>query len=180
MQYVDGAILIALLCATIGGLMQGFFRAVCSLGGLILGLSLASWNYSQFAALLAPMIHREAIANTIAFLVIAGVVMFAFDIVGKIASHTLHKIGLGCLDRLAGAVFGFFQGALGVTLCILVTVAFFPQTRWLEEARLPRLFFGACYASTHLGPKELNDRVKQGLRTVEEESTRLLQRESGL
>ena len=57
-------------------------------------------------------------------------------------AKTMHQMGLGCLDRLAGAVFGFLQGVLLVTLCILVAVAFFPQRAWLAEAGCRRLFFG--------------------------------------
>jgi hypothetical protein len=57
-----------------------------------------------------------------------------------------------------------------VTLCILVTVAFFPHAQWLAEARLPRYFFGACHLSTHMGPAELAERVRDGLRMLEQES----------
>jgi membrane protein required for colicin V production len=82
----------------------------------------------------------------------------------------LHKVGLGCLDRLAGAAFGLLQGALLVTLIILVTVAFFPRAHWLTEGKLPRVFFGACHVSTHMSPKELAERVRSGLNTLEEET----------
>jgi membrane protein required for colicin V production len=81
---------------------------------------------------------------------------------------------LGCLDRLGGAVFGFFQGALLVTLLILVTVAFFPTTRWLTQAKLPKLFFGACHLSARMSPDELAERVRLGLMTLENESPRWL------
>ena len=81
-------------------------------------------------------------------------------------------MGLGCLDRLAGAAFGFFQGALLVTLIVLVAVAFFPQEQWLADAKLPRLFFGACHLSTHMTPAELADRIRQGLKVLEHESPR--------
>jgi uncharacterized membrane protein required for colicin V production len=81
-------------------------------------------------------------------------------------------MGLGWLDRLAGGAFGFLQGILLVTLVILVAVAFFPRAHWLVEARLPRLFFGACHLSTRTSPEELADRVREGLRILEEESPR--------
>ena len=84
----------------------------------------------------------EAVANVIGFLLIALLVMGLAGIAGKILSKTVHRMGLGCLDRLAGAAFGFFQGALLVMLVILVAVAFFPQAHWLAEARLPRSFLG--------------------------------------
>jgi membrane protein required for colicin V production len=100
--------------------------------------------------------------------------MVAAGIAGKILSKAFHYMGLGCLDRLAGAIFGFFQGALLVTLVILVTVAFFPRAQWLTEAKLPRLFFGACHLSAKMSPADLAQRVRLGLKALEEESPQWL------
>ena len=44
-----------LVFSVLGGLAQGFFRSVCSLCGLLLGLLLAAWNYARIAALLLPV-----------------------------------------------------------------------------------------------------------------------------
>jgi membrane protein required for colicin V production len=165
---------VAIALAVLGGFTQGFFRAVCGLGGLLLGLAIAAWNYGRIAKLILPMVRIEAVANAIGFLLIAILVMALAGVVGKILSKTIHSIGLGCLDRLAGAAFGFFQGALLVTLVILVTVAFFPRARWLTEAKLPRLFFGACHLSSHVTPHELAERIRHGLNELEEKSPRWL------
>jgi membrane protein required for colicin V production len=174
MAWVDWAIVIVLLLSVVGGLTQGFFRSVCAVGGLVLGLALAAWNYDRLATCIMPIVHLEAVANTIAFLLIALLVMALTGLIGKVLSKTLHQMGLGCLDRLAGGVFGFFQGALLITLCILVTVAFYPRAKWLTEARLPHIFFGACHLSTRMSPEELAGRVRKGLKTLEEESPRWL------
>ena len=174
MGLVDWGIVVVMVLAVLGGFTQGFFRAVCGLGGLLLGLAIAAWNYGRIAKLILPMVRIEAVANAIGFLLIALLVMALAGLAGKILSKTIHSIGLGCLDRLAGAAFGFFQGALLVTLVILVTVAFFPRAHWLTEARLPRLFFGACHLSTDVGPHELAERVRHGLNSLEEQLPRWL------
>ncbi len=170
MTIVDWIIVIILASAVLGGLLRGFFRSVFSFGGLVLGLILAAWNYGSLARLLRPMVHTAMVADAIAFLGIAIAVMVLAGIAGSLLSRALHKIGLGCLDRLAGAVFGLFQGALMVTVCILVTVAFFPKTQWLTQSRLPRYFFGACHFSTHITPERLADRVRQELKSLEKAS----------
>lgn len=170
MTGVDWAILIIVLLSVMGGLSQGFFRSVCSLGGLIAGLALAAWNYRLVAAPLNGLVHSEEIANIIGFLAVALVVMVAAGIAGTILSKTMHSIGLGCLDRIAGGVFGFFQGVLLVTLGILVTVAFYPQAHWLLDSRLPKHFFAACHLSTHMSPHDLAERVKDGLKLLETEA----------
>jgi membrane protein required for colicin V production len=179
MALVDWFIVIVIALAVLGGLQQGFFRSVCSLGGLLLGLVLAAWNYGRLAVLLMPLVRIDAVANTIAFVLIALLVMAVASLIGSFLGNAMHKIGLGCLDKLAGAAFGFFQGILMVTLIIWVTVAFFPRAHWLLDAKLPRSFFGACHLSTHISPQELAERVQHGLTYLEQESPRWMHPSSG-
>jgi membrane protein required for colicin V production len=170
MTLEDWFIVIVLVLSVIGGLQQGFFRSAFSLGGLVIGLALAAWNYAHIAALLLPMIRIEAVADAAAFVLVALLIMALFGIAGTVLHKMFHRIGLGCLDRLAGGAFGVLQGILLVTLCILVAVTFFPEAHWLAEARLPRLFFGACHVSTHMTPKELAERTRRGLNSIEQKS----------
>lgn len=170
MTLVDWIIVVVVAAAVLGGIARGFFRSVFSLAGLVLGLALASWNYWRLAAILKPIVRSTEVADAIAFLVIAFIVMAIAAILGAILAKMFEKVGLGCLDRLAGAVFGFAEGVVFVTLCILVTVAFFPQTQWLTEARLPRYFFGALHQSTRVTPERLAERVRKELHRLEAES----------
>ncbi|MGA8741131.1 MAG: CvpA family protein [Terracidiphilus sp.] len=177
MTLVDWIIVVVLAAAVLGGIARGFFRSAFSLAGLILGLALAAWNYWRFAALMKPLIHSVEAANAIAFLVIALAVMAIASILGSLLAKMFEKVGLGCLDRLAGGVFGFVEGMVFVMVCILVTVAFFPQTVWLTDARLPRYFFGALHVSIRVTPSRLSDRVRQELYTLESESQNLIHEE---
>ncbi len=179
MDWVDLAIVAVMALAVLGGISQGFFRSFCSLAGLVLGLAVAAWNYQRVAALLMPFVRVGAMVNAVGFLLVALVVMGLAAIAGKILFKTVHGIGLGCLDRLAGGLFGFLQGGVLVMLVILVAVAFFPGARWLAEARLPRLFFRACHLSTHMSPADLADRVRYGLKLLEEQSPQWLHPGSG-
>jgi len=177
MTLVDWIIVAVLAAAVLAGLARGFFRSVFSLAGLVLGLALAAWNYWRLAAVLKPMIHSVEVANAIAFLAIALIVMTVAAILGSLLAKVFQKVGLGCLDRLAGAVFGFVEGMVFVTVCIFVTVAFFPQTVWLTEARLPRYFFGALHVSIRVTPSRLSDRIRKELQTLETESQKLIDEE---
>ena len=170
MTLVDWIIVVILVSTVLGGIARGFFRSAFSLAGLILGLALGAWNYWRIADLLRPMIHSAEVANAIGFVLIALLVMVIAAVAGSLLGKLFHKVGLGCLDRLAGGLFGFFEGMLFVTLGILVTVAFFPQTEWLTESRLPRYFFGALHVSTHVTPARLSDRVREELKVLEQES----------
>jgi len=174
MTFVDWAVVIIMGASMIAGMAQGFFRSICSLGGLVLGLAVAAWNYHRLADVFLPVLRISAVANTVAFLFIALVIMAVAALIGKLLSKTFKSIGLGWLDRIAGAIFGFFQGVVLVVVFLLVILAFFPGEQWLGQSTLPRMFFGALHISTHVTPSELSSRVLDGLRAVEEESQRLL------
>jgi membrane protein required for colicin V production len=180
MTWIDWAILVILLGALIGGLVQGFLRTACSLVGLLLGLSIASWNYRAIASSLLPLIHSEATSNIVSFILIAVLVMMVCNILGNMLAKTMEWMGLGCLDMILGGLLGFLQGFALITISLLAIVAFFPKTEWMAQAKLPPLFFGACRASTHITPAELGDRVTEGLRTLEIETKRLLQQKNGV
>jgi len=174
MTLVDWAVVIIMVSAILAGFAQGFFRSVCSLGGLILGLAIAAWNYHRLADVFLPLVRIPAVANTIAFILIALLVMALVGLLGNLLAKTFKMVGLGWLDGIAGGIFGFFQGVVFVVVFILVIVAFFPQQQWLSESTLPRLFFGALHVSTHMTPSELSSQVRSGLQAVEDESQRLL------
>lgn len=174
MDWVDWIILAVLVGSVLGGMAQGLFRSFCSLLGLILGVALADWNYARVAVAFKPIVRIEAVADAIAFLLIAVVVMFLANVAGIALSKTFHWMGLGCIDIMGGAIVGFLQGALLVTVCILVTVAFFPQTHWLTLAKYPQMFFGALHLSTDVSPDELSRRVMDGLRTLQHEAPKWL------
>jgi membrane protein required for colicin V production len=174
MAWIDWVIVIIMASAVIGGLSQGFFRSAFGLAGLLVGLATASWNYGRVAAIFLPLVRLHSVADVIGFLLIALLIMAVFAIIGAILARAFRLIGLGCLDSLAGAIFGFFQGVILVTLGILALAAFFPDTQWLEKARLPKLFFGACHLSTHISPAELAHRVRDGLKILEHDSRELI------
>jgi len=174
---IDWVIVIILAGSVLAGLARGFFRSVFSLVGLIAGVALASWNYWRVAAVLKRFIHSIEIADAVGFAIIAFLVMAVAAILGSLLAKFFEKVGLGCLDRFAGALFGFLQGLIFVTLCILVTVAFFPQTAWLTEARLPRYFFGALHVSIQVTPSRLGERVRKELNTLETKSQQWINEE---
>jgi membrane protein required for colicin V production len=179
MELVDWIILAVLLGAVFGGMAQGLFRTVCSLLGLILGIALACWNYARLAAVFKPLVRADAVADAIGFLLIAVVVMFVANLIGIMLSKMFSSIGLGCIDVLGGAIVGFVQGVLLVTIGILVTVAFFPQTQWLTHATLPKEFFGALHLSTDVTPGELKGRVLDGLKSLKHDTPEWMHEKNG-
>jgi membrane protein required for colicin V production len=171
MTPVDWAVIAILVVACLAGLAQGFFRSVCGLGGLILGLAVAAWNYHRLAIYLLRFLRVEAVANIAAFLLIFILVVAIAAAIGHLLAKAFRLVGLGWLDGLAGGAFGLVQGAVIITVLILVAVAFFPQeSHWIADAQLPRQFFAAAHVGSNITPSELGNRVRSGLHEWENKS----------
>jgi membrane protein required for colicin V production len=170
MAWADLAVIVVVAIGVLVGLAQGFFRSFCSLAGLFFGMVLAIWNYSYLGKVFLPFLRIEPLANAAAFLTIAILVMLAAAVLGGFLEKTFRWAGLGCIDTFLGGVFGFLQGAMMVMVIVLVTVAFFPGAGWLDGARLPQMFFGACHLSMDMSPKDLSNQVEQSLKKLRRES----------
>lgn len=179
MDWVDWIVLAVLAGSVFAGMAQGFFRTVCSLLGLLFGVVLASWNYAALAGKLKWMIPVEAVDDALAFLAIAALVLLVANLTGSLLRKLFHWMGLGCLDTLGGAIAGFVQGALLVTITILVTVAFFPQTQWLTRAKFPQLFFRTCHWSGEMNPDEISRRVRSDMKRLQRAMPRWTHEKSG-
>jgi len=136
-------------------LAQGFFRTVCGLVGLFMGRCLAAWNYGFVAQIVLPLVHfradrrrRGAFITSRRLLCVDA----AASVIGKALHKAAHSIGVGCLDRI-----GAEPSACCKAFCCdawhAVTVAFFPSTGWLTQARLPKTFFGACHFPRASAPR---------------------------
>ncbi len=166
MAIVDWVIVAVVVLAVIGAAKNGFFVEAFSLAGVVLGLLIASWNYQRLMPALLQAVHTPAIAEAIAFLAIALMIMIAAGLVGQILHRTAHTIGLGWLDRLVGAAFGFLKGCVVVTLGVMVLAAFFPNCGWLDHSRLAPYFLSAAHTTTAVTPQELGERIRNGVKII--------------
>ena len=121
MNWLDIVIIIALIIPIFTGLKQGLIKAALSLAGLIVGVVLASNFYKLLAGVLG-FIPNENIANIVAFILILAIVMVIANVLAALLKSTVRAMLLGWVDRLGGAIFGLFMGAIfmGALLSILV------------------------------------------------------------
>ena len=121
MNWLDIVIAVALIVPIFTGLRQGLIKAALSLAGLIVGVVLAS-NYYQELGGMMTFIPNENVANIAAFIIILVVVMIIAFVLAAVLKYTAKAVLLGWVDRLGGAIFGLFMGAIfmGALLSILV------------------------------------------------------------
>jgi membrane protein required for colicin V production len=166
MILVDLLILAAILVSVISAFHKGLLVELFSLVGVVLGLLIAAADY----VLLAPRLMRWAknteVADLGAFLLIALGVMLVAGLIGRSLRGTIRWVGLGFLDRLLGAVFGFVEGCAVVTLVVMATAAFLPDASWLKSSRLVPLFLAAAHDGSHMTPFELGERIREGIQQL--------------
>ncbi len=163
MTLVDIAIVVILVLSTLAAIAQGLIRELSSLAGLVLGLVLASWNYARLAAPLGRWIHSSGIADALAFLSIALGIMLVAGVIGNLLQKTAQGIGLGWLDRILGAGFGFVRGCVLVMVAMLAIAAFRPGAPWMQGSRLAPYFLPGARILSVQAPATLKEKVVTGI-----------------
>src|SRR5258708_34092601 len=111
MNLFDCFLIAVLAFSTIMAFLASIILELFSLGGLIAGILLASWNYKHVAIILGHLITTPAIAEIVAFLLIIIGVMVLCTLLGNALNRTAHAIGLGLFDRPFDALSGSARGS---------------------------------------------------------------------
>ena len=88
--------------------------------------------------------------------------MVVFSIAGKLLRKTASAIGLGLLDRLGGAVFGFVRGCLLGVAVLMAFTAFLPTAPWIRDSRMAPYFLQGAHAVSFLVPEDLKHKLLDG------------------
>jgi membrane protein required for colicin V production len=162
MNLFDCFLIAVLAYSTIMAFLRGIILELFSLGGLIAGILLASWNYKQVAIILGTLITAPATAEIVAFLFIIIGVMVLCTLIGKALNRTAHAIGLGFFDRLLGALFGFARGCLLGVALLMAIAAFLPHSAWIANSRLSSYFLAGAHAVSFVVPHDLQQQILNG------------------
>ena len=122
MTGIDVILIVALVAFTVNGFAKGLFAKVLSLAALLGGIVLSAKYGGDAANFLARLI---GFGTTICgVIVIAAIFVILFVISGAIAKGLKKVSILQMVDKLGGALFGFLEGALILSL-LLVVLGFF-------------------------------------------------------
>jgi membrane protein required for colicin V production len=158
--------LIALLAySTVMAFLRGIILELFTLGGLIAGILLASWNY-YYIAMYFERVMSPTIAQIGAFLLIVVGIMILSTLLGKALNRTAHAIGLGFFDRLLGAVFGLARGCLFAIAILMAVAAFRPHSTWAQNSRLSPYFLAGVHAVSFVVPHDLQQQIMNGAEQI--------------
>ncbi len=164
----DWFLVVVVAMSTLAAFFRGFIRVVFSLGGLVLGLVLASWEYAGLAARLTLLPATEAREITAFLLILVGV-MVVFSLAAGLLRKAISAVGLGIVDRALGGLIGFARGVLLGVACMMVFAAFAPNWEPLKDSQLAPYFLDGAHAVSFIVPEHFAKQVADG-------ATHLLQR----
>jgi membrane protein required for colicin V production len=164
----DWLLIVILVWSTFNAFRRGIVWELFSIGGLIAGILIASWNYQHLASLLSPLMNHafndsEAAVNVLAFLVIAIGVMLLALLTGRLIRSSAHTIGLGLVDRLLGALFGLARGCLLGIAILTAATAFLPHSTQIANSRLTPYFLAGVHAVSFVVPAGLQQQLLNGI-----------------
>jgi membrane protein required for colicin V production len=166
MNLFDWFLIAILAYSTIMAFMRGIILELFSLGGLVAGILVASWNYSRLALFVEGLITTSATAQIVAFIFIVIGVMVLSALLGKALSRTAQAIGLGFFDRLLGGVFGFARGCLLGVVITMSIAAFLPYSTWIANSQLSSYFLAGAHAVSFVVPHDLQQRILDGAELI--------------
>jgi membrane protein required for colicin V production len=166
MNLFDWFLIAILTYSTVIAFLRGIILELFSLGGLIAGILIASWNHNHVALLLGQLITSPATAQIVAFLFIVIGVMVLSALLGKAFNRTAHAIGLGFFDRLLGATFGFARGCLLGVAITMAIAAFLPHSPWIASSQLSSYFLAGAHAVSFVVPHDLQQQILGGVELI--------------
>ncbi len=150
--------------SVVAGLMSGFTRAAFGVIATILGILLGFWFYDIPAGWYEGWVGKT-VANMFGFLTILFIVALIGTIAGRLVSGAFKVVGLGFVDRLAGAAFGLVRGIFAMAAAVAVLVAATPRPvpSWMRGSTLLPYALGASDLISSIAPKSLKDSVSSSI-----------------
>jgi len=121
MSTIDIILALFLLYFAFKGFTSGFIVSIATLAGLILGFYSAA-HFSEFTAawLQKDMGMNSPNIKLIAYVVTFVLVMILVFLLGRFLTGVVKTVGLGIVNRLAGALFGIAKGLLIVSFVFML------------------------------------------------------------
>ena len=164
---LDWALVLMLGFGAVTGFTRGLVRSVVSLLGIAAGLVLAAWYASPFAATVVRWVRQPALAEIVAFFVIFAAVFLASSLLGRALRSASQAVGLGLVDRVAGAAFGLVRAVLIVAVLLVPAGPFLGAIPYTRDSVLLPYLRSAAHGVSFVVPQDFGNRVSAGVRQME-------------
>ncbi len=131
MNVIDAIYAFATLVALILGYKAGFIQKISSVVGIVFGLFNAAVLHESASEIISRYTGwDEVIVNVSAYIVIFVLSVIVVKLVAGVLSWLLSILGLGIVNRIAGALLSAFVTVIMVTAIIDVSSMFAPENKF--------------------------------------------------
>lgn len=160
MTILDYVVLGIIFVSILVSIMRGFVREILSLAGWVIAFMTAGSFAGQFEPMLPSSITGESLRILIAFVVVFISVLLVMMLVTMLLSSAIKSVGLGFIDRLLGAFFGFLRGFVVVMILVLIAgLTGLPKQPFWQQALLNRPLETAAMEIVAWLPNEISQRI---------------------
>ncbi len=161
MTIFDHALIIVLFLSVIFGLMRGVIKEVLSIVGWVAAFVIANKFTDQLALFMPDAIPGDKLKELVSFIVLFLATLFIIGIIVSLVSSLISSVGLGWLNNMLGAVFGFLRGC--VIAGVIVYLAGFtklPSADLWQNARFSKVMEEFVLRVVDYGPEFFKGKVK--------------------
>jgi membrane protein required for colicin V production len=154
---LDYGYVVLLLLSVLLGAVRGFVHVTMSLAGWF--VALAASHY--LASFLSPYLMATGLGETpryaLAFVVVFVITLIIWSLVAMLIKQAVSKVGLGGIDRLLGAVFGFARGAvIAISLTVLVSLTPADQSETWQHSVAVKMTKSAAHSLKPMLPSTIS------------------------
>lgn len=141
LTWIDALFLAVLALSTLAGFARGLIREALGLAAWVVALLVARVLAEPVADLLADFIDNADARLVLAFVLVIFAVILLCGIVIRLVHAAIVWVGMGFLNRLAGAAFGAARGAaILVVVTVMITLTPLVELEAWQEATLRPTF----------------------------------------
>lgn len=141
LTWIDALFLAVLALSTLAGFARGLIREALGLAAWVVALLVARVLAEPVADLLADFIANADARLVLAFVLVIFAVILLCGIVIRLVHAAIVWVGMGFLNRLAGAAFGAARGAaILVVVTVMITLTPLVELDAWQEASLRPTF----------------------------------------
>jgi membrane protein required for colicin V production len=160
LNWLDIAIVVAIVAFTVTGYSAGLIREVVTLAGIIAGIIIAGLLYENLATEFGG--GDDDVGLAVSFMVLFGSVYLIAQLCAYIMKKAVSLIMLGSINKVGGAFFGFLKGVIIVEIVLLVFAAYpgLGLDGAVEGSAIAPLFVEDIDFLLVLLPSDFDDRIE--------------------
>ncbi|EHA17375.1 MULTISPECIES: CvpA family protein [Halomonadaceae] len=141
LTWIDAVFLAVLALSMLAGFVRGFVREALGLAAWVVALMVARVLAEPVAELMSGFIESFDARLVLAFVLVIFAVILLCGIVIRLVHAAVEWVGMGLLNRVAGAAFGVARGAVVLLVAtVLITLTPLSELQAWQQAELRPTF----------------------------------------